>query len=245
MSRRPLIGITAYTRKLQNSPWDYDASYASNATAIEKAGGLPVLIPAKVSEETLRAIYDRLDGVLLPGGGDVDPTEYGADKHPTTDNIDHDRDRTEMTLARWALQDGKPTFGICRGIQVMNVALGGTLLQDIPSEVQTDLTHDLPRGEPRATVLHEVTLELDSRLGQILGAQRVPVNSLHHQAVSKPAPNVRLTAYSPDGIVEALEVPSHPFMLAVQWHPEDMVDDDERMLELFKAFVAQARAAMK
>jgi putative glutamine amidotransferase len=242
---RPLIGITAYTRKLQNSPWDYDASYASNATAIEKAGGLPVLIPAKVNEETLRAIYERLDGVLLPGGGDVDPSKYGAEKHPTTDNIDHDRDRTEMTLARWALQDGKPTFGICRGIQVMNVALGGTLLQDIPSEVQTELTHDLPSGEPRATVLHEVTLELDSRLGQILGAQRVPVNSLHHQAVSQPAPNVRLTAFSPDGIVEALEVPSHPFMLAVQWHPEDMVDDDERMLELFKAFIAQARAAMK
>ncbi len=241
---RPLIGITAYTRKLQNSPWDYDASYASNATAIEKAGGLPVLIPAKVSEETLRAIYERLDGVLLPGGGDVDPMRYNADKHPTTGNIDADRDRTEMTLAQWAFADDMPTFGICRGIQVMNVALGGTLVQDIPSEVDTELKHDLNYGEPRATVLHDVKLELDSRLGRIIGADRVPVNSLHHQAVGTPAPSVRLTAYSPDGVVEALEVPNRHFMLAVQWHPEDLVDDDERMLNLFKAFVDSARERM-
>lgn len=242
---RPLIGITAYLRVSEETGWAYDSSYASNAKAIERAGGLPVLIPSSVSEDTLRAIYARLDGVLLPGGGDVDPSEYQAEKHPTTGKIDHDRDRTEILLTRWAYADDLPTFGICRGIQVMNVAMGGALVQDIPSQIDTTLTHDNSNDKPRSTVLHEVAFEAESRLSKILGEKVVSVNSLHHQAISTPAPVARVTAYSPDGVPEALEVPDKQFMMAVQWHPEDMIDDDARMLDIFKAFVDSARERMQ
>lgn len=241
--QRPLIGITAYTRSYIEKGWDYDVSYAQNAVAIEAAGGLPVLIPAKVSTDTLRAIYERLDGVLLPGGGDVDPVEYQAERHPTTDNIDHDRDRTEIALTRWAFADNLPTFGICRGIQVMNVALGGSLIQDVPSLVAAPLRHDLDPGETRARILHDVTLVEDCRLAQIIGQMQVPVNSIHHQAIERPAPTLRVVGHAPDGVIEAVEAPGKPFFMAVQWHPEDMIDD-ERMLRLFRAFVEAARQRM-
>lgn len=240
---RPLIGITAYTRDYIEKGWDFDVSYAQNAVAVEAAGGLPVLIPAKVSMETLRAIYERLDGVLLPGGGDVDPSEYQAERHPTTGNIDHDRDRTEIALTRWAWEDSLPAFGICRGIQVMNVALGGSLIQDVPSLVAQPLRHDLDPGETRSRILHDVTLAEDSRLAQIIGQAQVPVNSIHHQAIETPAPVLRVVGHAPDGVIEAVEVAEKPFFAAVQWHPEDMIDD-ERMLRVFRAFVEAARERM-
>jgi putative glutamine amidotransferase len=240
---RPLIGITAYTRDWVEKGWEYDVSYASNAVAIEKAGGLPVLIPAKVELATLRAIYERLDGVLLPGGGDVDPEIYQAEKHATTGNIDDDRDRTEIALTQWAMEDDLPAFGICRGIQVMNVAMGGTLMQDIPSMVDTTLVHDVPSSKPRGTLLHEVKLDQDSRLAGIIGQPIVNVNSLHHQSIEKPAPTVRVTGYAPDGVVEAIEVPEKHFIMAVQWHPEDLIDDS-RMLNIFTSFVDAARERM-
>jgi putative glutamine amidotransferase len=243
---RPLIGITAYTRDYIEKGWDFDVSYAQNAVAVEAAGGLPVLIPAKVSIETLRAIYERLDGVLLPGGGDVDPLVYEAEPHPTTGNIDHDRDRTEIALTRWALEDKLPTFGICRGIQVMNVALGGSLIQDVPSLVAYPLRHDLDPGETRSRILHDVTLAEDSHLARIIGQSRVPVNSIHHQAIERPAPMLRVVGHAPDGVIEAVEIPEMPFFMAVQWHPEDMIDD-ERMLRVFRSFVeaASERAAAR
>jgi putative glutamine amidotransferase len=243
---RPLIGITAYTRDYIEKGWDFDVSYAQNAVAVEAAGGLPVLIPAKVSLETLRAIYERLDGVLLPGGGDVDPIVYEAERHPTTGNIDHDRDRTEIALTRWAFEDGLPTFGICRGIQVMNVALGGSLIQDVPSLVAHPLRHDLDPGETRSRILHDVALAEDSRLARIIGQLRVPVNSIHHQAIERPSPVLRVVGHAPDGVIEAVEASEMPFFIAVQWHPEDMIDD-ERMLRLFRSFVeaASERAAAR
>jgi putative glutamine amidotransferase len=241
---RPLIGITAYTRSWVEKGWDYDVSYASNATAIEAAGGLPVLIPAKVSMETLRAIYERLDGMLLPGGGDIDPNIYHAEKHKTTGGIDNDRDRTEIALTQWAYEDDLPTFGICRGIQVMNVALGGTLVQDIPSLVETELRHDTT-NEPRAQILHNVKLAKDSVLAKIVGTNLIDVNSLHHQSIGVASPKVRVTGHAPDGVVESIEVPNKDFILAVQWHPEDLIDNDERMLNIFKVFIEKARARMQ
>jgi len=241
---RPLIGITTYKRKSEETGWQYDVSYAQNARAIEAAGGLPVLIPAALSLESLRAIYERLDGVLLPGGGDVDPACYEQEAHPTVNRVDEDRDRTEIAMTRWAVADDLPLFGICRGIQVMNVALGGTLVQDIPSQVQTELRHDIPNDLPRSTRLHEVTIDEASRLAHILGTTRTQVNSLHHQAVGAAAPGVQITAHAPDGIVEAMELPDKRFVLAVQWHPEDMVGDDEAMRRLFAEFVEAARQRM-
>jgi putative glutamine amidotransferase len=236
---RPLIGITSADQFL-NGLW-FNRAYAPNAQAIARAGGLPVLIPTGLDETTLRELYERLDAVLLPGGPDVDPSYYGAERHPMTVKIDDLRDQLELTVSRWAVQDDLPVFGICRGHQVLNVALGGTLVQDIPSELDSPLMHDIPDEMPRDTRIHDVSIDESSRLASILGTTELHVNSLHHQSVEKPAPGVVVTAQSPDGVVEAIEAPDHHFVLSVQWHPEDLYRDDETMMRLFTAFVQAAR----
>ena len=242
---RPLIGIT--TAEFEDHGKPYHRSYARNAWAIRDAGGLPVYVPTGIDGDTLRELYERLDAVLLPGGPDVDPAYYGEARHPETRIIDDARDTLELTLARWAYEDDRPLFGICRGHQVINVAFGGTLVQDIASQIVTELPHETPETLPRSTIRHEVTLDPDSRLASILGRTQVAVNSLHHQSVERPAPGVIITGYSPDGIVEALEAPDKQFVLSVQWHPEDLYGDDDTMKRLFESFVEAAResAALK
>jgi putative glutamine amidotransferase len=239
---RPLIGITASDVYAERGKL-YHRAYALNAFAVADAGGLPVYIPPGLQKAVLRDLYDRLDAVLLPGGPDVDPVEYGQERHVMTKVIDAPRDALELTLARWTVEDDRPLFGICRGHQVMNVAFGGTLLQDIPTQVETTLTHDLPDEFPRSTRLHNVEIKPDSRLASILGTTNVLVNSLHHQAVGAPAPGVDFSAYAPDGVVEALEMPDKRFVLSVQWHPEDLYEDDGMMKRLFTEFVDAAREA--
>lgn len=219
----------------------YNRFYMANFFAVEQAGGLPVAIPAGLREDTLRDIYQRLDGVLLPGGADVDPALYGETPHAKTYGIDAPRDAVELTLARWTVADDRPLLGICRGHQVINVALGGSLVQDIPSQVTTTLTHDQADELPRTNRLHEVAIDPTSRLAAILGTTRVQVNSLHHQAVAQPAPVAVITAHAPDGVIEALEIPDKRFAVSVQWHPEDLAGDDAQMAALFAAFVAAAR----
>lgn len=237
---QPLIGITTadFTREFGKP---YHGAYARNAWAIADAGGLPVYIPTGLPEDALRALYERVDAVLLPGGPDVDPSYYGAVRHPETKVIDDARDTLELTLARWTYADDRPLFGICRGHQVMNVAFGGTLIQDIPSEVKTEFIHDTPDELPRSTIQHKVELSPNSHLAAILGTTSVAVNSLHHQSVERPAPGVAVTAYSPDGVVEALEAPDKQFVLSVQWHPEDLYKNDDRMKHLFESFIEAAR----
>jgi len=242
---KPLIGITAYDYVKPENGWHYDISYSNNAAAIERAGGLPVLIPASLSQETLRAIYERLDAVLLPGGGDVNPAQYKSEPNAKLVAVSDERDAMELSMASWALADDMPILGICRGIQLLNVAMGGSLVQDIPSNIQTDLRHDIQNQEPRNTFLHDVQLESDSRLANILGDTKFRVNSLHHQALLNVAPGARVVAKAPDGIVEAIEVPDKEFVMAVQWHPEDLLDDDSRMENLFKAFIEAAQKRMK
>ncbi len=237
---RPLIGITASDVYAERGKL-YHRAYALNAFAIADAGGLPVYIPPGLELSLLRELYERLDAVLLPGGPDVDPVEYGQERHPQTKIIDAPRDALELTLARWTVEDDRPLFGICRGHQVMNVALGGTLVQDIPSQVETTLTHDLPDEYPRSTRLHTVDIKPESRLASILGTTQVVVNSLHHQSTEIAAPGVDFTAFAPDGVVEALEIPDKQFVLSVQWHPEDLYEDDGMMKRLFTEFVNAAR----
>lgn len=213
--------------------------YSRNSFAIEKAGGLPVLIPAGLETATLRQIYERLDGVLVPGGGDINPQQYGAAQHPLTAGIDDYRDAIESQVIRWAVEDDRPVLGICRGNQMVNVALGGTLIQDVPSETATPITHNHKAGAtPLVHHAHPVTVNPQSLLANILGAPETEVNSLHHQAVDQIAPGLKAVAWGPDGIVEALEMPGKRFVLSVQWHPENLVDDDPAMLNLFKTFVA-------
>lgn len=248
---RPLIGITAYNYIKPTTDWRYDVCYGKNAAAIENAGGLPVLIPSMVSLDTLREIYERLDGVLLPGGGDINPERYQSE--PETDiklyDISDERDAMEIAMAQWAIADDLPVFGICRGIQVLNVALGGSLTQDIPARITTTLRHGItsPQEEARNTILHDVHISENTLLASIIGADHptVPVNSLHHQALRDVAPNATISATSPDGIIEGIELPEKQFVLAVQWHPEDLVDDDKRMENLFTSFVASARQRLE
>jgi putative glutamine amidotransferase len=235
---RPFIGITTARVFINDNP--FNRAYQKNADAIAKAGGLPVYIPTGLDRDTLREIYEQMDAILLPGGADLDPKHYGETQHPATKNIDADRDDLELTLARWQMEDDRPTFGICRGHQVLNVALGGTLVQDIPDEVGTTLLHDQPDGMPRPNRLHTINISPNSRLAAIMGTTQAQVNSLHHQSIEKPAPGAVITAYAPDQIVEALEVPDKRFMLSVQWHPEDLFGEDDAMMGLFKAFVDAA-----
>lgn len=242
---QPLIGITCAEWVREDTGWVYNRIYQPIALGVARAGGLPVLIPTRLEESALRQIYERLDGVLVPGGVDVDPAHYGEERHPKLGLVDAPRDALELALSRWAFEDDVPLFGICRGQQVINVALGGTLVQDIPSQVETHIAHDQTDDHPRNRHAHAVEIDPGSRLAQVMGATRAEVNSLHHQSVGLPAPGLCVTALSPDGIVEALEHPGKTFVLSVQWHPEDMAHDEAAMQRLFDAFVAAAKQRME
>lgn len=241
--KRPLIGITTATSKSETSGIVTLAAYERNVHAVERAGGLPVLVPCTLSEESLRALYERLDGILLPGGGDLLPEYWGESPHPKANGFDANRDRTEMILTRWAVADDLPIMGICRGHQVFNVALGGALIQDIDSQYENalKLKHDNFFPSERDLRTHNITVEPQSRLADLLGVLQISVNSLHHQAVRQAPQGVQVTALSPDGIIEATEIPDKRFALTVQWHPEDLQEGDDRMFNLFRAFVQAAR----
>jgi putative glutamine amidotransferase len=207
--------------------------------ALEMAGGAPVLLPL-LDDGTLLDIYQRLDGLLLVGGGDVDPRSFGEVRQARLSGVDRPRDRAELCLTRRAIRDDLPLLAICRGLQVLNVALGGTLYQDIPRDLPDALEHNLRFGHPRNYLGHEVLITPGSGLAEVLGAERLDVNSLHHQAAKDVAPNLRIAACAPDGVVEGLEAPQNTFVVGVQWHPEELTEDDARMQRLFEAFVSQA-----
>lgn len=205
------------------------------------AGGVPVLTPTALDEATIYEFFRAADAVMLTGGDDVDPALYGEEKHEKTGGIDPDRDRVETALTRWAVAENKPLLGICRGIQVMNVALGGSLIQDIPSQAPSELTHAGHwHGAARDQVLHTVRCDADSRAALLLGAE-VGVNSFHHQSINRVGDAYVVTGRSTDGIVEAIEIPSQRFCLGVQWHPEEMAAGREDMLSLFRALVQAAQ----
>ncbi len=237
---KPLIGITGAVHYTKQN-WKFLRAYDANIKAIEAAGGIPVILPCTLQEDNLRELYNRVDGVLLPGGGDVHSDAFGQPLHEKAMMVYRERDEMEYNLSRWAVEDKRPIFGICRGHQVFNVALGGSLIQDIPTQFQTELTHDLSEGMARDTLMHNVTIVGDSLLSKVLGGVEFKVNSIHHQAIDDLAPNLRATGYSPDGLIEATEIVDHPYALTVQWHPEDLVNNDAAMMQLFKSFVNAAR----
>lgn len=218
--------------------------------ALIRAGAAPVLIPHLADLTLLRSLYERLDALLLPGGGDVAPHHYSQQPHPKCGPPDADRDATELALARWCVQDHKPLLAICRGIQVLNVALGGSLYQDVAAQVPGAARHDWYPDHPRDLLAHAVDVEPGTRLAAILGFDGGPpggptsrrltsleVNSLHHQAIKELAPGLRITACAPDGIVEAVEVEGPVFALGVQWHPEELTQKDVRAQHLFDALI--------
>ncbi|HLH22971.1 MAG TPA: gamma-glutamyl-gamma-aminobutyrate hydrolase family protein [Chloroflexota bacterium] len=233
-----LVGITCATLVPQGQRPPTFRQNQSYARAVAAAGGLPVLLPLLDDAAALRALYDRLDGLLLPGGGDVNPARYGQPARPEchVEGVDDCRDHVELTLARWALADGKPLLGICRGQQALAVAAGGALYQDIPTQLDGALPHE--HADARTALVHPIRVEPTSRLAAVLGAAALDVNSIHHQAVARLADGWRPVAWAPDGVVEGIEHPAHPFALAVQFHPEELVPAHAPSVRLFAAFVA-------
>jgi putative glutamine amidotransferase len=236
---RPIIGLTTYLEQAQTGVWDTPASFLPKAyfEAVTRAGGIAVLLPPQpVDDEIARAVLSRLDGIILTGGKDVDPARYGQQPHPTTDTPRLDRDAWEDALLRAAIDREMPFLGICRGLQVLNVSLGGTLHQHLPDVVGSD-RYNLGGG---VFATNDVMVEPDSATGALLqGHDAVPlaVKSYHHQAIDELAAGLRVSARSDDNTIQAAELESVPFGVAVQWHAEESPDD----LRLFSGLVEAAR----
>jgi putative glutamine amidotransferase len=240
--RRPVIGVVCsrYERKTGGIVAGVGVSYVR---AVEAGGAIPLLVQLTDDQEVLSALYERVDGLLFTGGGDVDPSHFGSDRHPMCGAPEELRDEVELWLARRALADGMPMLGICRGIQLLNVALGGTLFQDIPSEIEGALDHYASRNaEGRALMPHTIAIEPGTWLAEQLGATEVPANTFHHQALQQVAPGLRVIAHAPDGVIEAVEGTGPSFIAGVQCHPEDLWDRAEpRWAGLFSGFVDVVR----
>lgn len=240
---RPIIGIpcgTFHDRDWCPPSYGHRKSYID---AVVTAGGVPLLMPLVDDEEVLRALYERVDGVLLAGGGDIEPHYYGEEPLPELGMVDELRDVVELPLVRWAVEDNKPVLGVCRGMQVMNVALGGSLYQDIPSQLGSEIVHNGSYTQKDWTyMVHDLQLAPDSRLANIMGVEVFPINSLHHQSVKQVAPALRPVGWAPDGVVEALEGLNGHFMIGVQCHPEALQGAaDTRWQSLFRQFVETCR----
>lgn len=236
---QPIIGVTASRGK---NPEGYPTLSLLQAylQAVLQAGGIPLPIPSLLAEGGWEVLYSRLDGLLFSGGGDISPEYFNGEGHPRLDDVDAQRDVLELNLLRAAVSDGKPFLGICRGCQLVNVGLGGTLYTHLPDQLPHALDHSYPR-HMRSTLAHEVKIMEGTRIAEIVGQPRLEVNSLHHQGLKEVAVGLRAAALAPDGLVEAVELPDHPFGIAVQWHPEWLMDQVP-MRRLFEAFVHAAQS---
>lgn len=232
MRNRPLIGITAGL----NDQEKYQVLSRYFMEAITSQGALPVMLPLTTDEKLLQSYVDELDGFLFSGGADVDPLLFGEYQHPACGSICPLRDEHELTLARLLLKQGsKPVLGICRGLQVMNIALGGDIYQDLPAQYDGNLIAHRQK-QPSYYPSHPVAVAAGSLLHKISGSEKLMVNSLHHQAIRKVG-QWQACATAPDGVIEAAELPGHPFFLGVQWHPERLYESDNAAKALFSAFV--------
>jgi putative glutamine amidotransferase len=236
---KPVIGLTC---QLFPEPLARSSVNQQYVDAVAAAGGAPLLIPIGLNPEALDRIFGLVDGVLLPGGDDVSPRLYGEDPHPSVGDVSDTRDWLELEVARRAMRDGIPLLGICRGIQLLAVAGGGTLWQDVPSQYEAALSHDI-REHGRDHLCHEIEVEPESRLAHAIGSTSATVNSFHHQAVRDVPDGFRVTARAGDGIVEAIESNDDRFVVGVQCHPEGMWRTTApEFAGLFSAFVEAARA---
>jgi putative glutamine amidotransferase len=233
---KPIIGITTYGRD-ERGRYTLPSEYVS---AVERAGAVPVLIPP-VPEHAERYL-ELVDGIVLAGGGDLDPAHYGGNAHDTIYSVDARRDALELALARRIVESRAPTLAICRGMQVLNVALGGTLIEHLPAVVGEDVLH---RAPPREPTPHSVKVKPGSRLAAVAGASEFSPMSWHHQAIRKPAPGFEVVGTAPDGTIEAVELPAHPWLIAVQWHPELTAETDPAQQRLFDALTAAATKKAK
>jgi putative glutamine amidotransferase len=229
----PRIGLITYGRNDENW-YSLPAQYVDS---IRRAGGIPVLLPP--GEPRLDEWLQAIDAMILPGGGDLSPGLYGGHEHNKIYMIDADRDRDELAVARHVVDSGLPTLAICRGMQVLNVAFGGNLIEHLPETIGKSMPH---RGANRGPVPHTVAIAPGSRLADVMGTTAAEPISMHHQAVRRVAEGFDVVAHAPDGTIEAMEMPGHPWLLAVQWHPELSAADDPTQQRLFDALVLQAKA---
>ena len=228
---RPLIGITSYAEEIRWGVWEEVAALVplSYVRAVEHAGGRAVILPP--SEDGLEETLAAVDGLIFSGGGDLDPSLYGADAHPQTDAPHSSRDQAELGLLQAALQRDMPVLAVCRGSQLLNVARGGDLVQHLPDE----LGHEHHKHEPGTFSDHGVRLDPASKVGALLG-DHAPVKSHHHQGYGRVGEGLREAGWADDGTVEALEDPAKRFAVGVLWHPEEGED-----FALFRALVEEAR----
>ena len=238
MSRDPLVGVTTSITVGQTP----ERAYVNSAYlhAVQQAGGVPVLLPPQLSKTSLERLVRGLDALLLTGGGDVDPAAFGEAPHPTLYEVAPARDALETQVTLIALEKKTPLLAICRGIQVLNVALGGSLHQDVATEPGTQIQHS--QKEAREQTTHKVTVMPRSRLGRVLGAEDLEVNSFHHQVIKSLGRGLVPVAWAPDKLVEGVELDDDSqFVLGVQWHPEHLVGSSEPARRLFSALVTAAR----
>jgi len=231
----PLIGLTGGLLRNGAGALVCQVGQAYIA-AIQQAGGTPVVIPVFDDLAMLPALLARLDGVVFTGGGDIDPQRYKGAPHQKVYGISHERDTLEFALLSQTLHADKPLLAICRGIQVLNVGLGGTLHTHIEDQVEHALKHDYYPDYPRDKLVHPVQFKEGSKLHRIIGATEIWVNSLHHQSIDRVGKGLEAIAFAPDGLVEGLNVTDARFALGVQWHPE-CLPHDPHMQALFRAFI--------
>jgi putative glutamine amidotransferase len=244
--QRPLIGVPTQTlQAIDGIPEGLPRSWVMNYryfTALAQVGAVPIMVPLLTSDDdALRVMYERLDGIFLAGGVDVDPASYREDRLDVCGRTDPDRDQIELQLTRWALEDGKPLLGVCRGLQVVNVACGGSLYQDV-APAERFIKHDYfpDQGYARDFLAHDVSVEPGSRLARIFQAPVIRVNSMHHQGIEKLGRHLEATIHSPDGLIEGIEGVRDTFVLAVQWHPEVLIEADAGARRLFSEFTEAA-----
>lgn len=235
---RKIVGITCGTRAATGTEGAKQILNRPYVWAVEQAGGVPIILPVTADADIISRYLGVIDGLLLSGGVDVAPSHYGQEAHPQLGEVDEDRDATELPLIQQALKEDMPIFAICRGIQTLNVVMGGTLYQDIPSQLSTDVQHHQTRlGLRRHEFSHPIEVFPGTRLSSCVGAEAIAVNSFHHQALSVVADGLEVTAVAPDAVIEAAEAPAYRFVLGVQFHPEETAPHDAPSRRLFEAFV--------
>lgn len=236
--RPPLIGVTTSVTVGQTPERAYvNAAYLR---AVQHAGGVPVALPPHLDGPARDALWRRLDGLLLTGGGDIAPERFGEPAHAAVYEVAPERDALELEMTERALADGVPVLAICRGIQVLNVALGGSLIQDLPTEVPGEIAHS--QKAPREQPTHDVKVMVEgTRLGAIVESVELSVNSFHHQAIKRLGRGLREVAWAPDGVIEGVDMPdARALVIGVQWHPEDLVGRDAAARRLFASLVEAA-----
>ena len=240
MIKKPIIGITCGEIHNQAEPWS-PVTFGQSQTYVDAvigAGGVPLLLPLGTAEDILHPLYDLLDGICFAGGNDLNPKLYNQKPYDNVTDYSVLRDTTELMLLRWTLKDGKPLLAICRGMHLLNVELGGTLYQDLATDVPNSLDHNAStKLKTLEDMSHRLRIDSGSKLADILGGATIGTNTHHHQAINKLGINIQAAAWADDNIIEAIELIDYPYAMGVQAHPESLVNTEPRWAKLFASFV--------